>query len=238
MSAEPVAGISEVSERGRKDGKPIGLNRRLFMKFTAFGGCVDPSALATRLAAAGVSGAVYADVHDPAGIGVLAMAEDPAYFVADLRMLFAKHFGILQHKPAFDMLGRTYAIGYEDDLEHVLFERPRSRVLDRALPWAVWYPLQRNKAFYQLPGARQREILAEHGSIGRRFGEAGWAADVRLACHGLDRDDNDFVIGLVGAALHPLSALVQTMRSTEQTSRYLSRLGPFFVGRVVWQSEA
>lgn len=238
MSAKTVAGISEVSERGRKDGKPIGLDRRLFMKFTAFGGCVDPSALAARLAAAGVSGAVYADVHDPAGIGVLAMAEDPAYFVADLRLLFAKHFGILQHKPAFDMLGRTYAIGYEDDLEHVLFERPRSRVLDRALPWAVWYPLQRDKAFYQLPGARQREILAEHGSIGRRFGEAGWAADVRLACHGLDRDDSDFVIGLVGAALHPLSALVQTMRSTEQTSRYLSRLGPFFVGRVVWQSEA
>lgn len=238
MSAEAVDKLTEISERGRKDGKPIGLNRRLFMKFTAFGGCADPKALAAPLAAAGVSGAVYADAHDPAGIGVLAMAEDPAYFVADLRMLFAKHFGALRHKPAFDMLGRTYAIGYEADLRHVLFERPRGRVLDPALPWAVWYPLQRDKAFYQLPQARQREILAEHGSIGRRFGEAGWAADVRLACHGLDRDDNDFVIGLLGAALHPLSALVQTMRGTEQTSRYLRRLGPFFVGRVVWQSEA
>lgn len=238
MSAATADPLSEISERGRKDGKPIGLNRRLFMKFTAFGKCPDQGALATELAAAGVSGAMYADVHDPAGIGVLAMAEDPAYFVTDLRRLFAKRFAALRHKPAFDMLGRTYAIGYEADLHHVLFERPRDRVLDPALPWAVWYPLQRDKAFYQLPEGRQREILAEHGSIGRRFGEAGWAADVRLACHGLDRNDNDFVIGLVGAELHPLSALVQTMRSTEQTARYLSRLGPFFVGRVVWQSQA
>ena len=35
----------------------------------------------------------------------------------------------------------------------------------------------------------------------------------------------------------PLSAVVQTMRKTQQTSLYLESLGPFFVGRVVWQSE-
>jgi chlorite dismutase len=61
--------------------------------------------------------------------------------------------------------------------------------------------------------------------------------DVRLACFGLDRDDNDFVIGLIGKELHPLSAVVQAMRNTQQTSRYLDRLGPFFVGRAIWQSE-
>ena len=33
----------------------------------------------------------------------------------------------------------------------------------------------------------------------------------------------------------PLSALVQAMRKTQQTSLYLDRLGPFFVGRAVWQ---
>ena len=60
--------------------------------------------------------------------------------------------------------------------------------------------------------------------------------DVRLACHGLDRDDNDFVIGLIGKALFPLSAVVQAMRKTQQTSLYLDRLGPFFVGRAVWQT--
>jgi hypothetical protein len=29
---------------------------------------------------------------------------------------------------------------------------------------------------------------------------------------------------------------VQSMRKTQQTSLYLDRLGPFFVGRAVWQS--
>ena len=49
------------------------------------------------------------------------------------------------------------------------------------------------------------------------FGAADYAHDVRLACHGLDRDDNDFVIGLIGKDLFPLSALVQAMRKTQQT---------------------
>ena len=58
------------------------------------------------------------------------------------------------------------------------------------------------------------------------FGAGDFAHDVRLACHGLDRDDNDFVIGLIGKDLFPLSAVVQTMRKTQQTSLYLDRLGP------------
>jgi chlorite dismutase len=36
--------------------------------------------------------------------------------------------------------------------------------------------------------------------------------------------------------LFPLSAVVQAMRKTQQTSLYLDRLGPFLVGRAVWQS--
>ena len=68
------------------------------------------------------------------------------------------------------------------------------------------------------------------------FGAGDYAHDVRLACHGLDRDDNDFVIGLIGKDLFPLSALVQAMRKTQQTALYLDRLGPFFVGRAIWQS--
>ena len=228
----------DLSEKGRRDGKAIRLDRRLFMKFTAFGDCASPASLAAALEDGDVQGALYQDVHDPQGIGVVALAEDPAYFATALRDLYATHpFRHARHKPEFDMLGRTYAIGYEPDLEHVLLERPRQRVLDPALPWAVWYPLQRSKGFYVLPAERQRQILAEHGSIGRHFGDAGLAADVRFACHGLDPADNDFVIGLLGPQLHPLSALVQTMRATEQTSQYLSRLGPFFVGYAVWRRQ-
>ena len=118
----------------------------------------------------------------------------------------------------------------------MLLDRPRRTVLNPAWKWAVWYPLRRSGRFAQLPPEEQRVILAEHGAIGMSFGAADYAHDIRLACHGLDKDDNDFVIGLIGKDLFPLSAIVQTMRKTQQTSLYLERLGPFFVGRAVWQS--
>ncbi len=77
--------------------------------------------------------------------------------------------------------------------------------------------------------------LMEHGGIGRAFGRAGLAYDIRLACHGMDKNDNDFVVALLGAELYPLSMVVQRMRKTTQTSQHLERLGPFFIGRVAWQ---
>ena len=118
----------------------------------------------------------------------------------------------------------------------ILLHRPRRTVLNHDWRWAVWYPLRRNGKFAQLPPEEQRVILAEHGTIGMSFGAADLAHDIRLACHGLDKDDNDFVIGLIGKELYPLSSIVQTMRKTQQTSLYLDRLGPFFVGRAIWQS--
>ena len=133
------------------------------------------------------------------------------------------------------MFGRTYSLGYEPDLHETLIDRPRRTVLNPAWRWATWYPLRRSGQL--LPARRRRSnatILAEHGAIGMTFGAADLVHDVRLACHGLDRDDNDFVIGLIGKELFPLSAIVQAMRKTQQTSLYLDRLGPFFVGRAVW----
>jgi chlorite dismutase len=134
------------------------------------------------------------------------------------------------------MLGRTYAIGHEQDLEETLVERPRKRVLDPGLPWAIWYPLRRSGTFEQLSRQEQNTILMEHGGVGKAFGRAGLGYDIRLACHGLDRADNDFVVGLLGPELHPLSIIVQRMRKTRQTSLHLERLGPFFIGRVAWQA--
>jgi len=78
--------------------------------------------------------------------------------------------------------------------------------------------------------------LREHGTIGRAYGAQDLAHDVRLACHGLDAHDNEFVIGLVGKELHPLSHIVQSMRKTRQTSEFINQMGPFFVGRVAWRS--
>jgi chlorite dismutase len=184
-----------------------------------------------------VRGALYLDANDPQGIGVMVASEDPEYFVAELRSLFNRPpFSAMQHKPEFDMLGRSYSIGYESDLEDTLLVKPLQKLLNPQSRWAVWYPLQRAKNFQTLPEDHQRRILAEHGTLAKRYGSGGHAADIRLACHGLDRSDNDFIVGLVGPQLHPLSAVVQEMRRTEQTSQYLSSLGPFFVGRVAWQS--
>jgi hypothetical protein len=176
-------------------------------------------------------------LNDPKGIGILTVAQDPNVFVDVVRpLLSAGPIAALQIKPDLTMFGRTYSLGYEPDLRGALIDRPRRTVLNTDWPWAIWYPLRRHGRFAQLPPEEQRNILAEHGEIGKRFGAADFAHDIRLACHGLDRDDNDFVIGLTGKELYPLSALVQAMRKTQQTSLHLERLGPFFVGRAVWQS--
>ena len=228
----------DLAEKGRRGGQVISLDRRLFMKFTAFGGCADPHAAIRALEEDGVEGALYVDANDPQGIGVIIDAEDPDYFVTTLRALFnRKPFAGFTHKPEFDMLGRTYSIGYEPDLTDTLFTKPRSKLLNPENRWAVWYPLQRSKKFQTLPADHQRRILAEHGSLAKRYGAGGHAADVRLACHGLDKNDNDFIVGLLGPNLHPLSAVVQEMRKTEQTAQYLDSLGPFFVGKAAWQAK-
>jgi Chlorite dismutase len=228
----------DLSEKGgMKDGQPQRSDRRLFMQFLAFGGCSDAAPLADVLARAKVPGVLYEDVNDPRGVGLLTLSEDPDFFLDRVRpLLNGPGFSVLLQKPEYTMLGRTYAIGYEPDLAEVLLDRPRRTVLNPLWKWAVWYPLRRSGKFAQLPDQEQRVILAEHGAIGMSFGVADFAHDIRLACHGLDKDDNDFVIGLIGKDLYPLSAIVQAMRKTQQTSLYLERLGPFFVGRAVWQA--
>ena len=100
----------------------------------------------------------------------------------------------------------------------------------------MWYPLRRVGAFARLPAEEQGAVLREHARLGRAYGEAGFVHDIRLACYGLDVEDNDFVIGLVGRDLHPLSHLVEAMRKTAQTAAYIQRLGPFFVGHSLWRS--
>ncbi len=230
----------DLSEKGgNRNGEPQRSNDRLFMQFLAFGECTNAQALAHSLAATDLNAVLYEDVNDPRGIGLLTLSQDPSVFVDHLRpLLNASGFASLVLKPEFTMLGRTYSIGYEPDLQETLLHRPRRTVLNREWPWAVWYPLRRNGKFAQLPEQEQRVILAEHGTIGMAFGAGDFAHDIRLACHGLDKEDNDFIVGLVGKELFPLSAVVQAMRKTQQTALYLDRLGPFFVGRAVWQSPA
>jgi len=228
----------DLDEKGRpKDGEPQRLDRRLFVQLLAFNGCTDPRPVRDALDRHEIHGVLYEDVNDPQGIGVLAYDENPAYFLDAVRPLaLGEAFRGLCLREEFTMLGRTYSMGWEADLEESLLSRPRGNLTNPELRWAVWYPLRRSGSFEELPEAEQRAVLAEHGGIGRQFGKAGVAHDIRLACHGLSKEDNDFIIGVLGSELYPLSAVVQRMRKTRQTSRYLTRLGPFFVGRVLWQA--
>ena len=228
----------DLAEKGGvKEGQPQRSDERLFMQLLAWGDCADARPVADALSRAAIDGVVYEEVNDPRGLAVLTLTKDPSFFVDRLRPLLGRApFASLTPKPEFTMLGRTYSLGYEPDLAEALFHRPRRTVLTGEWPWAIWYPLRRNGQFARLPEQDQRKILAEHGAIGMAFGAADYAHDIRLACHGLDKHDNDFVIGLLGKDLFPLSAIVQAMRKTQQTSLYLERLGPFFVGKAIWQA--
>ncbi len=227
----------DIRERGRApDGQPVFLDRRLFVQFLAFGG-TDTRALVEALAAANLPGVLYEDFNDSFGAGLLVHHERPDFFVSELRAFLRKPpFSQLTPKPEYTMAGRTYALGHEPDLEDALLTRPRQKLCDPGLAWAVWYPLRRRGSFEQLPREEQRTILMEHGGIGHTYGRGGYATDIRLACYGLDKHDNDFVIGLLGPELYNLSSIVERMRQTKQTSLHIERMGPFFTGKVVWQN--
>jgi chlorite dismutase len=233
----------DVRERGApKAGEPQFLERRLFMQLLVFQipSRPDTAAAIKELCGAlrerGAASVVYEDVNDPRGIGVLSWSEDPAQFVSTVRpVLAAPELGLVL-RPEFSMLGRTYSTGFESDLGFWLLDRPKQTVLEEKHPWAVWYPLRRVGAFARLEGREQGAILREHGLIGRAYGAQDLAHDVRLACHGLDANDNEFVIGLVGKDLYPLSHVVQAMRKTRQTAEYMQQMGPFFVGHAIFRN--
>jgi chlorite dismutase len=168
---------------------------------------------------------------DARSVALLTWNEDAAHFVTAVRPLVQAP--ALRPRRDYAMIGRTYATGHEPDLEHALLRRAIANVTNEAYPWHVWYPLRRTGEFAKLEPHDQSVILREHAQIGMAYGAQELAHDIRLACHGLDAGDNEFVIGLVGRTLHPLSHLVQAMRKTRQTSEFIAKMGPFFVGHVI-----
>lgn len=241
----PSSSVDTLEHGAARDGQPQLSDRRLFMQLLVFAAPVgkDPvdygRSLLGALGDARLGGVVYEDLNDPRGFGLLSFSENPADFVTRLRPCFREgRLSELVLRPEMTMLGRTYSSGFEPNLEHWLLERPRDTALHASWPWAVWYPLRRKGSFEQLDGKDKGGIMREHGEIGRAYGEADLAHDIRLACHGLDASDNEFVIGLIGKSLHPLSHVVQSMRRTRQTSEFMEKMGPFFVGHVVHRSTA
>jgi len=232
----------DLREKGAPiDGTPQRLSKRLFMQLLV----VRPKevtsttalTLGKRIAEEGCGVVVYEDVNDPFSFGILTWDTNPLVFVDHVRpALLSPELSGLTVRTEMSMLGRAYSTGYEPDLEYWMINRHIETVLNEDCPWAIWYPLRRKGDFEKLEPREKGGILREHAEIGKSYGQAGLAQDVRLACHGLDTNDNEFVIGLVGKELHPLSHLVQRMRGTKQTSEYISQMGPFFVGRASFRA--
>jgi len=225
-------------ERGAVvDGVAQALDARLYMQLHVLTGCTDSGRVIPAARESGLDLVIYASLNDPRGIGVLLMSQDPETFVGAGRdLLVSEPFRSLTPVPDLTMIGRTYASGREKDLADWLLVHSRRNALSAGNPWALWYPLRRTGAFNRLPRTEQLRMMGEHSWIGRSYGEAGLAADIRLECHGLDRNDNEFVIGILGSRLHALSKLIKDMRLTRQTSEFMESMGPFFVGRAIHQS--
>src|SRR5438552_2448273 len=114
MERRPVE-KPDISERGGvKDGRPQALDRRLFMQLLAFGGVSDVNHLISHLSQSGLMCVLYEDLHDPRGVALLTLSEDPAIFITRLRrMLTVGPFERLTQKHDLTMFGRTYSLGYE-----------------------------------------------------------------------------------------------------------------------------
>lgn len=239
MNHESDAGESlDLREHGAPiDGSPQVSDHRLYAQIQVFTGVTDIKEVMGALAGVNTDTVLYADVNDPYGIGMMFLSDDPEVFVTEVRDLLNRSpFDMMDRRADLTMFGRSYASGYEPDLEEALIGRPLRTALNPAWPWTILYPLRRNGDFARLDHKEQRKILMEHATIGRSYGREDYAHDLRFACYGMDEADNDFVIGLVGKELHPLSRVVQDMRKTQQTSLYIESLGPFFVGKQVWNS--
>lgn len=236
----------DLRERGApKDGVPQHLDKRIFMQLlvvrVAGASREDGIRLGKTINTEGAGAVIYEDVNDPFSFGILTFSSDPAVFVDAVRpgineaLRHHQEEGRVTLREDMTMFGRAYSTGYEPDLQYWMLDRPVQTALNPEWPWAVWYPLRRGGAFEKLEPREKGSILREHAEIGKKYGAADLAHDIRLACHGLDKNDNEFVIGLIGKELHPLSHVVQRMRGTRQTSEYIVQMGPFFVGRAIYQ---
>ena len=213
-------------------------DQRLFFQLHVFAQCYHPDVFIEHIQRSTDSppcAVFYDDLNNPTGFGVLLMAQDPAFLMEQslvLKDMQRKFDREISYRPEMTMIGRTYSSGREPDLEEWLINKPINNVFNKNYPWAIWYPLRRKPEFYQLDSRDRGRILGEHARLGRSYAASGYASDIRLACFGLDTNDNEFLIGVVGPDLYPLSRLIQDMRQTEQTTKYIESLGPFFIGKV------
>ena len=119
-----MSGITfDFREKGRdQEGKLMTSDRRLFMQLQCFTQCkLHPSDYYKALKAAKFASVLYQDFNDPFGLGLLSFHENPEFFTKEVPDFFRQGvFSQLKHKPHFTMTGRSYSIGYENNLDYVL----------------------------------------------------------------------------------------------------------------------
>lgn len=225
-----IAEVDTLEWGGIKEGVKQSMDTRLWMQLLQFKS-KNHDAMLDVLSKSSIPFVLYQDLQDPWGLGLLFWGRTPEAMM--------EGHGLIRGLPGVElkgtgaMLGRTYSLGYEPELEHVLLHRPVEYATNPEHKFAIWYPLRRKGLFETLGKEEQSAILKEHAQIGMAYGRQGLAHDIRLASFGLDTDDNDFTVGIVGKDLAPLSKVVEHMRKTVQTRQYLEKLGPFFVGKVM-----
>ncbi len=154
----------DLRESGKPiEGKPQTLDSRLYMQLHVFDGCADPTDLVAAAEGSGLEYVIYSDLSNPTGIGFLTMSESPDAFVAESRQfLNSEPFASLELVLDLTMTGRTYATGFDPDLQDMLLSKPRRNTRSDQWPWAVWYPLRRKSEFGLLPEEETRKILSTH----------------------------------------------------------------------------
>jgi peroxiredoxin len=120
-------------------------------------------------------------------------------------------------------------------------ERLRARLYPELPPQGLrafcFYPMSKRRTashnWYTLPFERRRELMMDHGAVGRRF--AGRVLQLVTGSTGLD--DYEWGVTLFAAQPDDLKDVVHTMRF-DQASALYAEFGPFYAGMVAEVEEA
>ncbi len=232
----PVVAAPELREVGADR---QAMNRRLYMQLRVLDAdlsktTMDGFVTELKKCIGEIPCVLYRDTVTNNGIGLLTWSDDAGFFCDTLNGILdsANIANLFTERHGWTMFGKTYCNGHEKDLDEFLFKKPIRNSLKNE--WAIWYPLRRKGPFYVQPASDQCQMLLVHAAIGKAFADVHAASDVRLKCFGIDPNDNEYMVGILGADLHPLSRVVEEMRKTQHTAQYIEKLGPFFVGKQIY----
>ena len=96
-----------------------------------------------------------------------------------------------------------------------------------AQPWVAVYPFVRSYDWYLLPDADRREMLVEHGIMGREYDQV---LSNTVAAFALG--DWEWILALESVELHDIVDLMRHLRASK-TRLHVREEVPFFTGRLV-----